>query len=182
MQHKRKFKSSELALCGLFSALIAVCSWVSIPSPVPFTLQTFGVFLAVFVLGGKGGFSAVLVYILLGAAGMPVFSGFRGGIGVLFGQTGGFIWGLVLGTAFIWALEKAFGDNTAARVVSVFSAVMIIYAVGTAWFYFVYMNGEGGFLRVLKLCVFPFIVPDLVKISLAYFVGRKITARLKTMS
>lgn len=74
----------------VFAVLIAICSWISIPMTVPFTLQTFAVFLAVGVLGGKRGSLAVLIYILLGAVGIPVFAGFSGGIGVLLGNTGGY--------------------------------------------------------------------------------------------
>jgi biotin transport system substrate-specific component len=81
-----------MVLCSLFAALIAVFAWISIPvSDVAFTLQTLGIFLAFGLLGGKRGSAAVILYLLLGAAGMPVFSGFRGGIGVLLGVTGGFL-------------------------------------------------------------------------------------------
>ena len=78
-----KLQVRDLAYTGLFAALMAVCAWISIPVPpplIPFTLQTMGVFLAVGLLGGKRGTIAVLVYILLGAVGAPVFAGFRGGI------------------------------------------------------------------------------------------------------
>ena len=81
----------KLVLTGIFAAVVAVCSWISIPAQVPFTLQTFGVFMAVGVLGGKRGTMAVLVYVLLGAVGVPVFAGFSGGIGALLGNSGGYI-------------------------------------------------------------------------------------------
>ena len=88
--------TKDMALTAMFAVLIAVCSWISIPLAVPITLQTFGVFCALAVLGGKRGFFAVLVYILLGAAGLPVFAGFKSGIGTLFGSTGGYIVGFLL--------------------------------------------------------------------------------------
>ena len=86
---KHPMKTRDVAYIGMFAALMAICSWISIPTTVPFTLQTMGVFTAVGLLGGKRGTTAVLVYILMGAIGLPVFSGFTGGMGILFGSTGG---------------------------------------------------------------------------------------------
>ena len=82
-------KTKDMALIGLFAALLAICSWISIPTTIPFTLQTMGVFLAVGLLGGKRGTISILLYLLIGAVGVPVFSGFKGGIGALAGPTGG---------------------------------------------------------------------------------------------
>ena len=84
-----KTRTYDMAYIAIFAVLIAICSWISIPMTVPFTLQTFGVFMAVGVLGGKRGSLAVLVYILLGAIGVPVFAGFSGGFGILLNNTGG---------------------------------------------------------------------------------------------
>ena len=82
----------DLAYTALFTVLLAVCAWITVPLTVPFTLQTFGVFAALGVLGGRRGTYAVAAYLLLGLAGLPVFSGFRGGPGVLLGTTGGTSW------------------------------------------------------------------------------------------
>ena len=87
-------KTRDLTLIALFAALIAICAWLTVPMPdVPFTMQTFGVFAALLLLGGKRGTLSILLYLLLGAAGLPVFSGFRGGIGSLLGTTGGYLVG-----------------------------------------------------------------------------------------
>ena len=75
-----KLKTVDMAYIALFAVLITICSWISIPAAVPLTFQTFGVFLAVGVLGGKRGTLSVVTYLLLGAVGLPVFSGFRGGL------------------------------------------------------------------------------------------------------
>ena len=83
---RQRSKTYDLVYVSIFVVLIAVCSWISIPLTVPVTLQTFGVFIAVGLLGGKRGTLAVLVYILMGAIGIPVFSGFTGGIGILAGN------------------------------------------------------------------------------------------------
>ena len=76
---KKKLSTKDMAYIGLFACLMAICAWISIPGQIPFTLQTMGVFLAVGLLGGKRGTLAVLVYVLMGAVGLPVFSGFTGG-------------------------------------------------------------------------------------------------------
>ena len=101
---KHPMKTRDVAYIGMFAALMAICSWISIPTTVPFTLQTMGVFTAVGLLGGKRGTTAVLVYILMGAIGLPVFSGFTGGMGILFGSTGGYIIGFLASALFMWAM------------------------------------------------------------------------------
>ena len=88
----------ELAYCGCCTALLAVCSWISIPFPIPFTLQTFAVFLLGRLLGGRNATLCVCCYLLCGAIGLPVFSGFRGGISVMFDLTGGYLLGFLLST------------------------------------------------------------------------------------
>ena len=112
-----------MAYIGLFVVVIAICSWISIPTVVPFTLQTFAIFLAVTVLGGKRGTLSVIVYVLLGAVGLPVFSGFKGGIGALLNTTGGYIIGFIFSAFVIWAFEKALGKKTWALILSMVIAL-----------------------------------------------------------
>ena len=99
----------DITYIAVFAALIAVCSWISIPTAIPFTLQTLGVFLAVGMLGGRRGTAAVVVYLLLGAAGLPVFAGFTGGLGILFGYTSGYFLGFLLSALLMWGLERLWG-------------------------------------------------------------------------
>ena len=96
----------ELAYCGCCTALLAVCSWISIPFPIPFTLQTFAVFLLGRLLGGRNATLCVCCYLLCGAIGLPVFSGFRGGISVMFDLTGGYLLGFLLSTLLLWLTER----------------------------------------------------------------------------
>ena len=91
-----RIKTLNLVYIALFAVLIAICSWLAIPTIVPITLQTLAVYLTVSLLGWKRGLAAICVYILLGLVGVPVFSGFRAGMGVLSGPTGGYIIGLSL--------------------------------------------------------------------------------------
>lgn len=175
-----KLSARDLAYCGLFAVLIAVCSWISIPTTMPFTMQTFAVFLAVGLLGGKQGTLAVLVYILLGAAGLPVFSGFRGGLGALLGTTGGYILGF-LGSALVyWLGTRLLGKSLPARAVSMVLGLLVCYAFGTAWFMAVYADTVGavGLAAALGWCVVPFLIPDLVKIALALGLTHKLAPHL----
>lgn len=172
-----KMKTLDMAYIGLFAVVIAICSWISIPTVVPFTLQTFAVFLAVAVLGGKRGALSVIVYVLLGAVGLPVFSGFKGGIGVLLNTTGGYIIGFIFSALLMWAFEKAFGKKAWALILSMILALALCYAFGTIWFMIVYANNVGavGLSAVLGWCVIPFVIPDLIKIALAFILSIRIS-------
>lgn len=175
-----KLQVRDLAYIGVFAALMAVCAWISIPVPppmIPFTLQTMGVFLAVGLLGGKRGTMAILVYILLGAVGVPVFSGFRGGVGVLLGVTGGYIVGFLFTGLTMWAAEKLLGTKLWALAASTVLGAVVLYVFGTVWYMVLYaQRGEPAALGVvLANCVFPFMVPEAVKIAAALL----LTSRLK---
>ena len=169
-------KTYDIVYIGVFAVIMAICSWISIPTAVPFTLQTFGVFVAVGVLGGKRGTLSILVFILLGAIGVPVFAGFSGGIGVLAGTTGGYIIGFLFSALVMWAMEKLPGKKSVMQIVSMIVGLIVCYAFGTAWFMIVYSraNGAVGLATVLGWCVIPFIIPDIIKIVLAYGLSRKL--------
>ena len=102
---KRKLTTMDLTCIAVCTVLIAVCSWISIPSVVPFTLQTFAVFCVLELLGGKRGTLAIVVYILLAALGLPVLHGFSGGPGAVLGTTGGYLLGFILIGLVYWLNE-----------------------------------------------------------------------------
>ena len=172
----QRSKTYDIVYIAVFAVIMAICSWISIPAAVPFTLQTFGVFIAVGVLGGKRGSLSVLVFILLGAIGLPVFANFSGGIGVLAGPTGGYIIGFLFSALLMWAMEKLPGKKSVMQIVSMIAGLIVCYAFGTVWFVIVYgrMNGPIGFTAALASCVVPFIIPDIIKIALAYVLSRKL--------
>jgi len=165
----------------MFAVLMAICSWISIPSAIPFTLQTFGVFLAVKVLGGRRGTMAVLVYVLLGAVGLPVFSGFKGGLGALLGNTGGYIIGFIFSGLLLWALERFTDGRKWAQAAAMLLALIVCYAFGTVWFMVMYARSVGavGIGAVLGWCVIPYIIPDLIKIGLALVLGGQLKRAVK---
>lgn len=170
-----------MAYIAIFAVVMAVCSWISIPTMIPFTLQTFAVFLAVGVLGGKRGTLAVLVYILLGAVGVPVFAGFQGGLGILLGTTGGYIIGFLFTALLMWLMEALLGRKLWVLAVSMVLGLIVCYAFGTAWFMVVYARNSGavGLGTALSWCVIPYIIPDLVKIALALLLSRRLNTVLK---
>ena len=179
-----KSKTYDMVYIAVFAVLMAICSWISIPMTVPFTLQTFAVFLAVGVLGGKRGSMAVLIYILLGAVGIPVFAGFQGGIGVILGNTGGYIIGFIFSALLMWAMEKLLGKKTWVLALSMVLGLIVCYAIGTVWFMVVYAKNSGavGLATVLGWCVIPFIIPDLVKIVLALLLSKRLAKIIKIVS
>lgn len=170
-------KTYDVVYVGVFAVLIAICSWISIPTLVPFTLQTFAVFLTVGLLGGKRGTMAVLVYVLLGAIGIPVFAGFSGGMGIILNNTGGYIIGFIFSALVMWLIEHLMGKKIWVQGLSMILGLIICYAFGTAWFMIVYTRDTGavGLATVLGWCVIPFIIPDIVKIALALILSNRLS-------
>ncbi|MBQ3261789.1 MAG: biotin transporter BioY [Oscillospiraceae bacterium] len=165
-------KTRDMALCALFAALLAVCAWLVIPiGDVPFTLQTFGVFAALGLLGGKRGTIVIAVYLLLGAVGAPVFAGFKSGVGALLGVTGGYLVSYIFMGLIVIAAEKLFGDRTIVFLIAGVIALIVCYAFGTAWFVVAYAKTAGpiSWAAALGKCVIPFVLPDLAKLALAVF-------------
>ena len=176
-----RFNALDLVYVSIGAALIAICSWISIPTAVPFTLQTFAVFLVLSLLGGERGTMATLVYVLLGAVGVPVFSGFAGGIGVILGNTGGYIVGFIFMGIIYMLFTRFFGKKNVVRIAALLTGLVVCYAFGTAWFMYVYLknSGEIGIMTVLAWCVFPFIIPDLFKMALAFALSKRIEPVIK---
>ncbi|MBR5712272.1 MAG: biotin transporter BioY [Lachnospiraceae bacterium] len=178
---KSKFRTLDMAYIAIGAAIITVCSWISIPMSVPFTFQTFAVFLLLSLLGGERGTMAILVYVMIGAIGVPVFSGFGGGMGVLLGATGGYIVGFLLMGFLYSVITRRFGTKLSVEITALSLGLLVCYAFGTTWFMYVYTRNTGtvGLISVLSWCVFPFIIPDLAKLALALFVARRVRPVIK---
>lgn len=181
MNEKKKWKPLDLAYIGMFVALMAICSWINIPTVVPFTLQTFAVFAAVSMLGFSRGLVSVVVYIALGTAGVPVFAGFSGGYGVVLGPTGGYIVGFVFTALVTGGIMKAFGKKVPVMAAAMVLGLAVLYIFGTAWFVYVYNKDSGGIsvMAALSACVFPYIIPDLLKITLAIVLDKRLSRFVK---
>ena len=169
MNTKQSREIKEYVYIALMAVLICVCSWISIPFVVPFTMQTFAVFYALLLLGGKRGTAAIGLYIFMGIIGIPVFSGFRGGIGHLIGPTGGYIIGFLFSGILYSLLEPLLSKRKVYRWIVLSVTQIICYLIGTLWFIIIYgtQDVSYSFLEAFSLCVLPFIIPDCVKMILA---------------
>ena len=156
-----------MVLASLFAALMAVCAWLSIPlPPISFTLQTLAILLALGVLGGKWGSVSICLYLAIGLVGLPVFSGFRGGIAAFLDPTGGFLWGFGVAALIYWFLERL--GTLPAMVLS----MVACYACGCLWFS-AYAGNTGLWAAVLT-CVVPYLIPDGIKLWLAYTISKRL--------
>ncbi|MCM1529502.1 MAG: biotin transporter BioY [Alistipes sp.] len=179
---KRKLKTIDLVYMALGAVFIAICSWINIPTTVPFTMQTFAVFFVLSALGGKRGTVSILVHLLLGVVGVPVFAQFTSGLGILLGNTGGYIVGFVFMGLIYWLIVGISGKKMWVEILAMVIGLVVLYAFGTAWFMVVYSraNGAVGLTVVLGWCVVPFIIPDLIKLGLAVTLARRLSPVLKS--
>ncbi len=159
---------------ALFAALIAVCSWITIPiGVISITLQTMAVCITAGILGCWRGITTVAVYLAIGATGLPVFSGFNGGIGALIGPTGGYLVGFLPMVLIIGGAKHLFKGNWILLSISMVVGIAVLYAFGTAWF-MILMGGKYTLGGALTACVFPFILPDLIKIAVATLICSRV--------
>lgn len=179
---KKQFTTKELILTALFAAIITVCAWISIPiGAVPITLHTFGVFCALCILGGRNGTFSFIVYLLLGMVGLPVFAGFKSGVGVILGPTGGYLLGYLLMCLIYWYGTKFFGSKIVIRVILMTLGLAVCYLFGTIWFVWVYSKGDSSitFYSALKICVLPFVAFDMIKLVLSIIISDRVKKLIK---
>lgn len=156
-------KTKDITYIAIFSALISILSVIAIPTPfgVPFTLQTFSISLAGFVLGKKYGTLSIIIYLLLGAIGLPVFAGLTGGISKFVSVTGGFLLGFIFLSFFC-----GFGNIFYSLL-----GLAICHLLGILQFSFLTKNSFFSSLLIVSL---PYLVKDVLSIILAYFIGKKL--------
>ena len=177
---EKKIKAFDIVITALMAALIAVCSFIAIPvGAVPVTLQTFAVFACAGILGKNRGTISILVYILLGIVGMPVFSGFQSGLSVITGPTGGYIIGF-LPAVFVAGLIMQKTDRKIPFTVAAFLVgLLICYICGMLWYVYVFSSGEADFASAFAVCILPYIIPDVIKLILAAVVSQAVRKRIK---
>lgn len=174
---KKFFTVQNMTLMAVFVALMAVCSWISLTfGQITFTLQTFAVFVTVGLLGTKRGTLSVVVYILLGAVGVPVFAGFSGGLATIAGYLGGFIIGfipeaLIIGLATELIKTKNEAAKIAVLAVSMFIGDAVCFLLGGIWFKHV-LSVDWKYTFAMSMA--PYIIPDLVKIILATIIVNRV--------
>ncbi len=175
---KKYSRTKIIVYIALATALIAVCSWITVPiGPIPVTLQTMAVFITVGLLGWKYGSIAVALYLFMGALGLPVFANFSGGLSSLLGVTGGYLLGFLFTSLISGLLLNVSGENLIKVTFAFIAGLALCYLFGSVWFYVIYLRNTGAitFGHVISTCVLPFIIPDLLKIAVA----ATVTVRLK---
>lgn len=172
-------RAKKLTLIGLMAAVLCILGPFSIPlpvSPVPLSLTNFVVYITVYILGMKCGTASVLVYLLLGTAGLPVFSGFGGGLGKLVGPTGGYLIGFLFIALIQGFLMEHFPGRKTAAIAGMILGLALCYAFGTLW-----LAGQMNlsFGAALAVGVIPYLPGDMLKIILAAIIGPKLRARVR---
>lgn len=166
-------KTKELTLCALFAALIALCAWICIPIPgIPITLQTFALFLTLGTAGGRLGLWVSLGYLLLGLVGLPVFTGFQGGIGVLLGPTGGFLLSFPLIAGCYWCITGL--SRGKGKLIAMVAGQLLCYTAGCLWYWGLYLKGSGSLWAAVAQCVLPYLAGDGTKLLLAWWLSRRV--------
>ena len=167
MTNKRLY---TMIFCALMAAIIALCAWICIPvGDMVFTLQTFAVAIALLLLGGKKGSICIALYLALGMVGLPVFSGFRGGVGVLLGATGGYIWGFLIWGILYWLITALAGEKS--KLPALILGLIACYCFGSFWFYRLYAQ---SLPLILLKCVVPYLLPDAVKLWLGWVLAKRL--------
>lgn len=177
-----KLKTIDIAYIGLSVALIAICSWISIPLTVPITLQTMGICLISGLFGWKKGTLATVVYIILGAIGVPVFSGFTSGVGIILNSTGGYIIGFIFTALIVGFVSDKCKGKLIPLILSMVVGILVCYAFGTVWFAVVYAksNDAASIGTILGWCVIPFLIPDAIKIAVAAVLTNRLKRFIKS--
>lgn len=156
----------NIAAVSMCTAFIVISSWITIPFAINFTLQTFAIFVICLLFDFKIAFSSIAVYLVLGTVGVPVFSGFGAGITAVLGPTGGFLISFLLFPIIVKIFK--YRSSFLLRILSMIICMLICYVLGALWYYFGYSGADGeSIFGILGVCVFPFIIPDIVKIFLA---------------
>ena len=169
-------KTANLVLCAMCAAITCVLAPISIPiGPVPISLCTFAVMLSGVLLGGKLGFVSQLIYVLLGAVGVPVFAGYTAGLARIAGVTGGYIVGYPFLALVIGLIYGKFGKNCADKkrkilwmFLAMIAGTVVLYTIGTAWYCALSGNGVAA---ALSACVIPFLPGDFLKMVVVVIVG-----------
>ena len=171
---QKKISVSEMALIAVMAAVTCIMGPLSIPIPfsvVPISLTNLAVYLAIYVLGCRRGTLSYLVYLLLGLVGVPVFSGFSGGVGKLFGPTGGYLLGFIFMALICgWAIDH-FSCKLVPSFIGMLLGTVVCYAFGTAWLAY---QANLTFMAALAAGVLPFIPGDLAKMVIAAVLGPQI--------
>ncbi|MDD4849487.1 MAG: biotin transporter BioY [Gemmiger sp.] len=174
---KQKFTTHQLTATALMAAVLCVLAPLSLPvGPVPISLGTLAIYLAAYLLGARLSALSVLIYLVLGSVGLPVFAGYVGGLEKLVGPTGGYLIGFLFMALFAGLVIEKGGNRPAAAVLGMVLGTAVCYLCGTVWFVVVM---QCDIWYALTACVFPFLLGDAAKIAVATLVGAVLRDRLQ---
>lgn len=176
-----KLSTRRLVLIALIAAITCIFAPLAVPipvSPVPISLTNLVILISVYILGWKDSTISFLVYLLLGAVGLPVFSGFSGGLGKLAGPTGGYLIGFIFMAIIAGLFVEHFPENRVLIVIGMVLATAITYTFGTAWLAF---QLDQSFAAALSIGVIPYLPGDIIKIIIAIIVGPLLKTRLRNV-
>lgn len=178
--NRKKLTTQDVCMIGLSTAVIAIMAQIQIPLPfgVPFTMQTFALLLTGFILGSRKGTIATIIYVFLGAIGVPVFAGFAGGFQMITGPLGGFILSFPLLTFAAGLAKEIRNSSKIFYILYLVSGLTINYICGIAVFCIV---TKSSILVGFTACVLPFIVTDILKTILAVALSNALLKRLKNV-
>lgn len=178
----KKLNVKRLVLIALVTSITCLLAPFSIPipiSPVPITLTNLVLLIGVYLIGWKASTISYIAYLLLGLVGLPVFSGFTGGVGKLVGPTGGYLVGFIFLTIIAGIFVERFKNRTIIIFIGMILANIINYIFGTLW---LSHQLEIGFTAGLSVGVFPYIIGDLIKTAAAIIVGPVIARRVNNIT
>ena len=172
---KKRKTVYNLTMTALCAALISVSAVISIPTPIiPVTLGLFGIYFSLYFLGGKYGTIAVTLYVAIGALGLPVFSGFSGGVGKLFDTTGGYIWGYIIISLVYWLLDTVLPKRRVFKIINTGITLLILYLSETFWYSFLFLDGAKSIITAFSATALPFIPFDIMKAALSYILAERL--------
>ncbi len=173
----KKLSIKDMAITAVITALMCIAGPLSIPiGPVPISLTNLVVYIAVIILGWKLGTLSYVIYLLLGLVGLPIFSGFQGGLSKLAGPTGGYLVGFILMAIVCGLFYEKNSNRYVITGIGFFLGTIIAYAFGTVWYVFM---TKSAVLSALTVCVFPFIPFDVLKIVIAIALGVAVRTALR---
>lgn len=173
----KQTKLYQMVTWAIFVALICIFAPLSVPiGPIPISLTNLILYIAIFIIGTRGTLISYVVYLLLGIVGLPVFSGYAGGIAKVLGPTGGYLVGfipmiIIMGLVFEKTVSRSYKLNVSLTFVAMILGTLVAYALGTIWFVY---QMDCTFAYALGVCVFPFIPFDIAKMVIATFLGKAV--------
>lgn len=172
----KKMRVLDLLLCSLFAALSAILCQISIPiGVVPINLTHISLFIAGGLLGAKYGTISQIIFVALGAIGVPVFSGFSGGIGAIVGPRGGFVISYILCTLVVGLIIDKFGKSIKVLILAMLCGLIVTYLCGITWFMYI---TNTGLVSALLICMFPFLLGDALKVVVSIIAIRRLSILL----